>query len=337
VDADILLVDDDPGAIQLMGRILSREGSLRFATSGEDALRLAKRKAPDVILLDADMPKMTGFQVCAALKHEPGLADVPIIFVTAHRDETFEVRGFDVGAADFIVKPVNPKLVVARVRAQLRTKRMADELRRNATIDALTAIANRRRFDEALESEWLRARRAGQPLALLMIDVDHFKLYNDQYGHPAGDACLRAIARALQSACMRPGDLVARYGGEEFAMLLPETPISGAEHVAQRMLDGVAALQIPHAGSETARYVTVSAGLACYEGVGNRALGNDEPRLPVKAAAKSLVETADRALYLAKREGRGRANVLDLCDGHEGELDSGSIPSLRVIPSRNRA
>jgi diguanylate cyclase (GGDEF)-like protein len=336
VDADILLVDDDPGAIQLLGRILSREGSLRFATSGDDALRLAKKHAPDLILLDADMPGMNGFQVCSALKHEPDLADVPIIFVTAHRDESFEVRGFDVGAADFIVKPVNPKLVVARARAQLRTKRMADELRRNSTIDALTGIPNRRRFDETLETEWLRARRASQPLALIMIDVDHFKLYNEQYGHPAGDACLRAVAHALRSACTRPGDLVARYGGEAFAMLLPETGVSGAERVAQRLLDGVVALQIPHAGSTTARHVTVSAGLACYMGAGGQP-STSEPRLQVKAATESLLESAHRALLLAKGEGRARANVLDLRDGNEGELESGTIPLLRLTLTGTRA
>jgi diguanylate cyclase (GGDEF)-like protein len=334
VTTDILLVDDDPAAIQLMGRILQREASLRFASNGEDALRLAKKQTPDLVVLDADMPGMSGFQVCVALKHEPGLVDVPIIFVTSHRDEVFEVRGFDLGASDFIVKPVNPKLVVARVRAQLRAKRMADQLRHLATVDALTGIANRRRFDEVLETEWLRARRTQQPLALVMVDIDHFKQFNDHYGHPAGDTCLQAIAHALQSTCRRPGDLVARHGGEEFMMLLPDTDMSGAEHVAQRLLDAVLALEIPHADSVTSRYVTISAGLACYEPVRLRELTDTQPRLQVKAAAQSLVEAADRALYLAKKEGRTRANALDLHDSQDGELDSGSIPSLRIVPSR---
>src|SRR5664280_2921064 len=166
-------------------------------------------------------------------KAEPALADVPVIFVTSHSEAAFEVAGFEMGAADFIAKPVSAPLVLARVKTQLRVKRMGDELRRIATTDGLTGVANRRRFDESLEREWRRARRSGDPLALLMIDIDHFKLFNDRYGHPAGDACLRSVAQALVGASLRPADLVARYGGEEFVVLLPKTPRAGAEHLAR--------------------------------------------------------------------------------------------------------
>ena len=185
-DDNILLVDDDPGAIQVLGRILSGSGNLRFATSGEDGLRLARESAPDLILLDAEMPGMSGFQVCKALKADPALADVPVIFVTGHSASTFEVAGFELGAADFIAKPVVPPLFLARVKTQLRVKRTADEARRIATIDVLTGVANRRRFDESLSQEWRRARRSGSALALLMIDVDHFKRFTERHGHPAG-------------------------------------------------------------------------------------------------------------------------------------------------------
>jgi len=316
---NILLVDDDPGAIQLLGRILSESGNLRFATSGEDALRLARESLPDLILLDAEMPGMSGFQVCEALKAEPALADVPVIFVTSHNEPAFEVSGFDLGAVDFIAKPVNAPLVLARVRSQLRVKHMADELRRIATIDVLTGVSNRRRFDESLEQEWRRTRRCGDPLALLMIDVDHFKLFNDRYGHPAGDACLRSIAQALQGASLRPADLVARYGGEEFVVLLPQTPRAGAEHVACAILDAVAALAIEHEASLTVPRISVSVGVAFYD---------DDSACWIAASADSrladdpgtrctptaLVQAADNALYSAKRAGRARARMLDIAD-----------------------
>jgi PleD family two-component response regulator len=196
----ILLVDDDPAAIQLMGRILADLGQLRFATNGKDALRLARASAPDLILLDAEMPNMSGFHLLEALKRESALAAVPVIFITSHCEARFEVSALEMGAADFIAKPVRSSLILARVRAQLRIIDMTNELRHTATIDALTGIANRRLFDEILEREWLRTRRAREPMSLLLVDVDHFKLYNDRYGHPQGDACLQRVARALAAA-----------------------------------------------------------------------------------------------------------------------------------------
>src|ERR1700733_11356807 len=248
---NILLVDDDPGAIQLMGRILADVGKLRFATNGKDALRLARDSAPDLILLDAEMPGMSGFELLRTLKAESSLADVPVIFITSHSEAGFEVSALDMGAADFIAKPLRSSRVLARVRAQLRVKHMADELRRTATTDALTGVANRRQFDELLEREWLRTRRSGEPVSLLMIDVDHFKLYNDLYGHPKGDICLRQVAQVLMRASRRPADVVARYGGEEFMILLPQTPRQGAQPVAPQVLEAVAAFGILHDDSQT--------------------------------------------------------------------------------------
>src|SRR6202022_4038761 len=264
-DVSILLVDDDPGAIQLMGRILADVGKLRFATNGQDALRLARDSTPDLILLDAEMPGMSGFELLKMLKAEVSLTDVPVIFITSHSEAGFEVSALDMGAADFIANPLKSSRVLARVKTQLRVKRMADELRRTATTDALTGVANRRQFDESLEREWLRARRAGDPVSLLMIDVDHFKLYNDLYGHPKGDICLRCVAQVLVSACKRPADLVARYGGEEFMILLPQTPRHGAQRMAQHVLEAVAAFGIFHEDSQTTHYVSVSVGIACFD------------------------------------------------------------------------
>jgi diguanylate cyclase (GGDEF)-like protein len=316
---NILLVDDDPGAIQLMGRILSGAGNLRFATNGEDALRLARELPPDLMLLDAEMPGMSGFQVCEALKAEPALANVPVIFVTSHSEPAFEVAGFELGAADFIAKPVSPALVRARVKTQLRVKHMADELRRIAAVDVLTGVANRRRFDESLEREWRRALRSGAPLSLLMIDVDHFKAFNDRYGHPAGDACLRAVAQAIQSTSLRPADLAARYGGEEFVVMLPHTPRAGAEHVASRVLDAIEGLAIAHEKSPTSQHVTVSVGIGCYdEDSGSWVQPSADSRLCDSMHAGclhlDLLEAADKALYAAKSAGRAQAWLLDIAD-----------------------
>ncbi len=303
---NILIVDDDPGAVRLLGKLVCDLGTTRFASSGTDALRLASTQAPDLVLLDAEMEGMSGFDVCVALKADPALADVPVIFVTSHRDESFEVRGFEAGASDFIIKPVNATLVAARVRAQLRFKRMSDELKLQALLDPLTALGNRRRFERALDSEWLRARRGGTPLSLLLVDVDHFKAYNDRYGHPAGDACLRLIAGALRAACLRPADLAARCGGEEFALLLPETDAAGAQRVAERVLEGVAALGLPHEASATAPIVTVSLGVASYA-ERLRIVEGEGPARGQPVGPQDLVAVADAALYDAK--GRGRARV----------------------------
>ena len=312
MDDDILLVDDDPGTIRVLASILADIGNLSFAISGEDALRMARESAPDLILLDAEMPGMSGFLVCEALKADSELAHVPVIFVTSHREPTFEVSGFDLGAADFIAKPLNAPLVLARVKAQLRVKHLADELRRIAATDGLTGVANRRRFDEALEQEWGSARRAGDALALLMIDVDHFKAFNDLYGHLAGDACLASLAQAMSSACLRPADLVARYGGEEFAVLLPKTAQVGAEHVAHAILEAVDALAIAHEGSATAAHVTVSVGIASCDADSTCWLPVSVDRASPRYIAKDLVRAADKALYAAKNAGRDRASAQDI-------------------------
>lgn len=331
----ILLVDDDPGAIQVMGRILAGEGNLRFAMNGPDALRLAREHAPDLILLDAEMPGMSGFELCAALKTDPALEDVPIVFVTAHRDETFELAGFGVGAVDFIAKPVHRELMVVRVRSQLRVKRMADELRRSATTDAVSGLANRRQLDATLEREWLRARRNRTDLALVLVDIDHFKAFNDTYGHPEGDICLRRVAQALSGACLRPADLVARYGGEEFALVLPDTPLAGAAHVARRLLDAVESLHIAHASSPVAPYVTVSAGVVCY-GQADGVAPVVDTHAPTEARAlQQMLHAADAALYSAKRAGRARACVLDAKSASSDRIEA-DLASSRMVESTRR-
>jgi diguanylate cyclase (GGDEF)-like protein len=292
---------------------------LRFATNGEDALRLVRKCPPDLILLDAEMPGMSGFKLFEALKLESALTDVPIIFVTSHSEAGFEVSVFDMGAADFIAKPFRASLVKARVKTQLRLKHMADELRRIATIDSLTGVANRRQFDQSLEREWRRTLRAGDAISLLLVDVDHFKLYNERYGQPQGNSCLRRLAQALTGACLRPSDLLARCGGEQFMALLPQTAQAGAEHVAGRMLEAVGALNMPHHDSPTSPNVTVSVGIACYDessacwvtaGADNRLREDVHMRSPTN----ELVRAADKALYSAKRAGRAQAKLRNIAD-----------------------
>ena len=311
----ILLVDDDPATIQVMGRILGDCAELRFATSGEMALERVREQAPDLLLLDAEMPGMSGFQVCEAMQADAALREIPIIFVTSHSTPDFEVKGLEIGAVDFIAKPINKTLLLARVKTQLRIRQLTDELRHNATVDALTALSNRRAFDEALAREWRRSLRQGEPLSLLMVDVDHFKAYNDRYGHPAGDSCLAAVGAALRASALRPTDIVARYGGEEFALLLPNTARAGAEQLAHRVLGNIEKMDIPHATSAVGRHVTVSVGIASYD---------DESSCWITPSADSrfacelactpgdLLVAADRALYAAKQGGRAQAWQLDI-------------------------
>jgi two-component system cell cycle response regulator len=168
-----------------------------------------------------------------------------------------------------------------------------------ARIDGLTQIANRRRFDEYLIQEWGRHIRIQQPLSLMLCDVDHFKLYNDRYGHQAGDECLKNVAKAINH-CFRTGDLVARYGGEEFAMVLPHTHCAGAVQVAERVRSGVAAAALSHVASPVADHVTVSIGVACRT-----------PQPKDAANSRTLIEEADRNLYLAKHRGRNQVGHPD--------------------------
>lgn len=295
----ILLVDDDPLIIRSISRILTSVAEIRFATNGESALRLAHESVPDLILLDAEMPGMSGFQVCHALKSDPELADVSVVFVTSHSDTAMHIAGLEAGAVDFIAKPISEPLLLARVKSQLRIKRLTDELRSATMLDPLTQIANRRRFDERLSREWLRCARSNEPISVLMADVDYFKRFNDTYGHPAGDSCLKEVAAVLEATCHRPADLAARYGGEEFAVLLPGVSLSGARHVAHRTLNALNTLALPHVNSSTSKHVTVSIGIGYLDEVSQK--GNE----------RDLLSAADKALYAAKAAGRAQSWSLD--------------------------
>ncbi|MEY6433521.1 diguanylate cyclase [Thioalkalicoccus limnaeus] len=293
----ILIVDDTRTNIDLLIEIFRADFRVSAATGAARALKLARaEQPPDIILLDILMPEMDGYQVCAALKQDERTKGIPIIFVTAVSEVMDAARGFAAGAVDYITKPFYPPVVMARVKLHLDLKRKYELLESYAFLDALTEIGNRRRFDLVLKSEWERAHRSRQPLSLIYLDIDHFKPFNDTYGHGAGDDCLRRLAGALSATLRRSGDFIARYGGEEFMILLPYTDPEQARTLAQKLLDAVDRLAIPHAASPVADHVTVSMGLVTLDPVA----GGDPLR---------MVAAADQALYTAKRSGRHQVQV----------------------------
>ena len=295
----VLVVDDQPANVQALYRVFAADHQVFMATTGAQALGVCESQQPDLVLLDVEMPGMDGYQVCARLKGEAALRDIPVIFVTAHEDEVAEARALDAGAVDFISKPINPRIVRLRVRTHLILKHQSDLLRQWAFIDGLTVVSNRRLFDDRLAMEWARAVREHSSLSVVLIDVDHFKRYNDHYGHLAGDDCLRRVAAALKAGLRRPADLLARYGGEEFVCLLPDTDAAGALALARQLGQQVRRLGIEHAASDAAPVVTVSLG-ACTQPGG------------VVGSSAALLREADAQLYAAKSGGRDRVSATSL-------------------------
>jgi len=291
--ATVLVVDDAPSNLVILTESLRSEFDVRIATSGAEALRLVEEAPPDLILLDILMPDMDGYEVCRRLKANPATSNIPIIFLTAKGDVADETLGLSIGAVDYIIKLVSIPIVLARVRTHVELKRRGDLLETLSMRDGLTGIANRRRFDDCLGRAWRQSLRGATPLSLIMADIDHFKAYNDTYGHLAGDECLRAVATSLASALKRPGDLAARFGGEEFAMVMEETSLGGATHLAETMREAVAGLGMEHRDSSVAAIVTITLGVA--SAVPRPGLGPD-----------ALLRLADYKLYEAKLAGRNR-------------------------------
>ncbi|ODT22481.1 MAG: diguanylate cyclase response regulator [Kaistia sp. SCN 65-12] len=287
----ILIVDDEVSNIEILSAVLEEDHDIYFATSGDEAITTARAALPDLILLDVLMPGTDGYEVCAALKADPLLADVPVIFTTALGDQEAEVKGLTLGAIDYITKPISPIVVRARVRNHLEMKRMRDDLATLAVTDALTGLGNRRRLEQALNIETARLALGGGTLSVIILDIDFFKRFNDLYGHTAGDRCLTMVAAALNRAVHHASDLTIRYGGEEFACVLPETEHEHAMDIAHGIRERVEALSIPHSGSDVAATVSVSIGVAtavCVPG----------------ATPEAWVKAADAELYKAKAAGR---------------------------------
>lgn len=291
----VLAVDDEPQFLGLLGSLLGGIADVLTATSGGEAVELAYLSTPDLVLMDAVMPGMDGFEALERLRTLPAAQDLPILFLSALASDEDIARALEQGALDFIRKPFHPGQLLAKVRNHLEAKATRDGLRALALRDGLTGLSNRREFDRTLEREWDGARRGAASLALVMVDVDRFKAYNDAFGHAEGDACLRKVAQALAQALPRRQDVLARYGGEEFAAILPRTGLEDAAQVAGRMRAAVEDLALPAApGGGPA--VTVSLGVAAT--------------LPLPSQLpEDLVIRADRALYRAKHGGRNRVET----------------------------
>jgi len=288
----ILIVDDVPANIKMLREVLKSKYDISFATNGVDAIDLMKSGGlPDLILLDIMMPEMDGYEVCRILKSENLTAKIPVIFITSKDDEEDEIKGFEVGAVDYVTKPFSIPVVNARVQAHVELKQQREILENLSSIDGLTGVPNRRNFNEFLERNWQFCMRASKPIALIMMDIDHFKAFNDHYGHLEGDECLKQVAAILRNSVNRETDIMARYGGEEFAAILPVTDLDGAVSIAELMRKSVEELSIPHAKSSADRHVTISLGVASM--------------IPVKEIpAVTIIQNADRALYAAKMSSR---------------------------------
>lgn len=305
----ICVVDDDASQLSALAHMLQPEFDVCVARNGRDALRLLKRDPPDLVLLDVEMPELDGFAVCRSIKDDPLTCDLPIVFLTSHVDEATEVRGLNSGAADFITKPLRGPAVLARIRNLVRMKLLADRLRTEALTDPLTGLANRSHLMRMLRDEVLRSQRQRKPLSALLVDVDHFKAYNDHYGHLSGDGALRQVGRVLRQSMRRAGDLAGRIGGEEFALLLPDTDLAGACQVAQGLVHAMVEQRLPHAGSRTAAFISLSVGVASFVPPSGEA-GRDSEPLPLHGdVGEDLLGRADAALYEAKRRGRNQVRL----------------------------
>ena len=313
----ILIVDDSPKARLLMETMLRGQGysDLTSAESAGRAFELLGMRMMaepqtaefDLILMDLLMPEVDGLEACRRIKSSPRLADTPLIMVTAEDSAESVKEAFEAGAIDYVKKPVNRVELMARVKSALRLKQEMDcrkareqelvvltqKLRKLSIVDGLTGVANRRNFDDVLGRAWRRAQRESSSVALIIADIDHFKSFNDRYGHQTGDDCLRRVAQVLAQSVKRPYDLVARYGGEEFVVLLPDTPGAAAERLAEEMRKAVEALDTGNIHAQDGRRVTISAGVASVI-----------PQAGSEPA--SLIAVADGCLYRAKREGRNR-------------------------------
>ncbi len=312
----ILLVDDQAFVAEAIRRMLADEADIdfHFCADPSQALQRALELHPTLILQDLVMPGVDGLMLVKFYRASSDLRSVPVIVLSSKEQPLDKSAAFGAGATDYLVKLPDRIELLARIRAHARSYQAQKErdaayqalqelrqqleasnarLRDLSTLDGLTGIANRRRFDEALVEEWRRAHRTKDVISAALIDVDHFKLYNDSCGHQQGDDCLRKVAATLASGAHRAGDVCARYGGEEFVVLMPATPIDGAFEVAERIRRSVEALAIPHPKSSVGPHITISVGVCSLS-----------PQ-DLNGSAE-LVAKADVALYRSKHEGRNR-------------------------------
>lgn len=312
----VLLVDDQPMVGEAVRRILENQPNIafHFCSQANEAIEIAERLKPTVILQDLVLPGIDGLSLVRSYRKNPATYDIPIIVLSTREDPVTKSESFAAGANDYLVKLPDGIELIARIRYHSKAyisrlqrdeayralhesqQRLIDlniELQRLSSLDGLTGLSNRLYFEQFLTIEWQRAQREKLPLSIIMIDVDDFKRYNDTYGHVAGDDILKKIALKMQNSLHRGGDLAARFGGEEFIIILPNTPIEGAQHIADNLQKGVFDMHLPHSGS-TLQHVTISVGYAST--------------LPQQGQQSiSLIRQADDALYKAKHAGKNQA------------------------------
>ncbi|MCL2194004.1 MAG: diguanylate cyclase [Treponema sp.] len=290
----ILVVDDEVGNLQVLAHILGMEYTIYTAKNGANAIEKAKEYMPDLILLDIIMPDMDGYQVLIELKSLETTKKIPVIFITGLSSIEDEAKGLSLNAADYISKPFSPTIVKLRVQNLIQIVNQLRTIERLSLVDQLTGIPNRRSFDERINAEWKRAIREGgpAPISILVMDVDHFKTYNDTYGHQQGDLALQVVAGVFSRHLKRSVDFAARWGGEEFIGLLPGTSLDGALEIAEDIRKSVENMEIDHYNGSSSK-ITVSIGVSTQK--------------PTQSTwTDSFISMADRALYNAKAAGRNR-------------------------------
>ena len=296
----ILVVDDMTTTLLLLHDLLKDTYEVKIAKSGTKALEILESPNDiDLILLDIEMPDINGYDVCKRIKNNETIKNIPIIFITGRTSQEDEEYGLNLGAIDYITKPFNKAIVKLRIKNYLDLKIKNDMLEKLSMYDGLTNIRNRRFFDETFEKTFNEIKRDKKSLAVLMIDIDFFKPYNDNYGHGQGDETLRKVAKALEKTIKRASDFVARYGGEEFVILLKDINKDGVEAVANNLLNAIRELKITHEFSKIENYVTVSIGVSYYNS------NSDVTKL-------ELLLKADETLYNVKNSGRNNFAILEV-------------------------
>jgi diguanylate cyclase (GGDEF)-like protein len=288
----VLIVDDDKPNLMMLSHILQTEYTVRVASDGESAIKIAEKYVPDLILLDIVMPGMDGYEVFHALNDLEVTAHIPVIFITGLNKRNDEKRGLELGAVDYISKPFDDTVIRLRVQHQIQSINQMRTIEHLSLMDQVTEIPNRRNFDKRLRAEWGRAVREQIPLTLLMIDVDHFKNYNDTYGHQQGDKVLCLVAWVLTQTLRRPADFCARWGGEEFAVLLPNSDANGGMLVGKQVRENIEKAEILRDNGEVTK-LTVSVGVHTHTPTSTCSL--DE-----------FISRSDKALYSAKHAGRNQ-------------------------------
>ncbi len=303
----LLIIDADAANLQVLCQTFEGDHQVFKTTRGAKGLALALEKRPDLVLLDANVQDLESHEIAQQIKAHDDTKDIPIIYMAGRQDSAAETRALALGAVDVLSKPINPPLARARIRLHLSLRRQAEQLRSMARIDGLTGVYNRKHFDERFELEFRRALRGQSALALMLIDIDELRSYNDRYGHETADECIRRVASALKASLKRAADLLARFDGDQFACVLPEVRLDNALAFAQTLAYAVRDLNLAHAGSHTAAVVTVSVGVAVFE-------PND------RCTAPQLLAAAQDALARSKKEGRARVCVVSVRDVHTAQV-----------------